>query len=774
MCAGGSQAGLKRNHKRLGSFLHDRKPAVFFSPPHQRAKEELMLRRTLALLALATVWTASHSFSEEAKKPDPPTTEPLKTAPSDGEPKKVKPKLGEKPVEIVEIVVSATKLPTPREATGTSITTISARDLEINQDTHAAEALRMVPGVVINQSGRRGDFTQIRVRGGETDHTAVLWDGFKVNSTGQGRQYAFDALDPVGVQQMEVARGAGSVLHGSDAVTGAVSLITKKGEGKPKLTTSAAGGTFGTDRETLQIEGSHNWLAYNVSASRINRRGAEVRNSEFTALNWAARLDFELHKDHALKLLLRQAEIEKGFYTSNPSGYGTKIEDADPNDDLRKVDFLAGLEYVGRPVPIWETILRPGFFETETTSITKLPNPDSLLSFQLDPFGFSGPYQNQPSRSWTRDQRVSIEWRNNVTAFENKHIKDIVTLGYYAEKESFSERFAGKEVSFPPPFFSPVINFNRRTNYFDSHNQAYFVQNRLELFKRAFLTAGWRREDHGLFGKQDIFRGEGSILIPESNTRLFGSAGTSFRAPSFSELFGRFGGNPALLPEKNMAFDVGIEQHFWKRRIMLSATYFDNQFTNLIINTFNPAKQEFTFDNLGRATSHGWEFQARFKPVKQLTLEGTATSMRAIDEVIFRRLARRPEHTFTGRLTAHPLVDLVKDEWDGLDLSLEYLSVSNRRDIAPLAPVRQIAAFDFTTAFGGPTAIVGNARIGVLKHKVKGYQRFDLAVSYRFWQDRLRAFVRAENFTNKQYEDVATFPGDGANFLGGLEFSWGF
>lgn len=695
---------------------------------------------------------------EEAKQPADPKSDPPKTAPVVENPKKVKPKPDDKTVETVEVVVSATKLPTPRAETGTSITAIHARDLEISQDIHAAEVLRMVPGVVINQSGKRGDLAEIRVRGGETDHTVMLWDGFKANTSGRGRGYNFDALDPVGIQQMEVARGAGSVLHGSDAVTGAVSLLTRKGVGKPKLTTSVAGGTFGTDRETLQIEGSHNWMSYNVSASRQHRAGAEVRNSGFTALNWAARLDFQLHKDHALKLFLRQSDLDKGHYENSPSGYGTKIENADPNDDIRNKDFLAGLEYVGRPVPIWETILRPGFFENEHTSISKLPNLDSFLSFRLDPFGFSGPYQNLPKRSWARDQRLSIEWRNNVTVFENENIKDTFTLGYYAEKESYHERFSGLETSFPPPFFAPVATYNRRTDYYENSNQAYFAQNRLELYKRAFLTAGWRREDHGIFGNHDIFRGEGSILIPESDTRLFGSAGTSFRAPSFYELFGRFGGNPALLPEKNMAFDVGLEQHFWKRRIMVSATYFDNQFTNLI----NSLPPRYTFQNVGRATTYGWEFQARIKPIKQVTLEGTATTLRALDEVVLRRLGRRPEHTFTARLTAQPLMDLVKDEWDGLDFSLEYFSVSNRRDVAPLVPVSQLGAFDYTNAFGS------------LKSKVKGYHRFDAAVSYRFWHDRLRAFVRAENFTNEQYEDVATFPGDGANFLGGLEFSWRF
>jgi len=673
-----------------------------------------------------------------------------------------------------EIVVSANKLPTPREQTGASINAVTAKQIEVNQDVHTAEILRMVPGVAVNQSGRRGDFAQLRIRGGETDHALVMWDGFRVNTTGRIRQFNFNALDPVGVDQLEIARGAGSTIHGSDAVTGSVDLRTKKGAGKTKVTASAAGGTHGTDRETLQIEGGVDFFSYNVAGSRQHRGGGETVNSGFTMLNYAARFDFQPHENHAIKLTVRQNEIDKGFYESNPSGYGTAIEQADPDDDLRDMSFLAGLEYTGRIFPIWETILRGGYFEAENTSISKGYNPESFLSARLDPFGFNGPYNRLPGRSFIRDQRLSFEWRNNVTVFENEHIRDIVTAGFYAEKESFEDRFSGLETEFPPPFFIPSQVYRRLTSHVEGENQSYFAQNRLELYDRAFLTAGWRREENERFGTHDTFRGDGSILIPESDTRLFGSAGTSFRAPAFGELFGRFGGNPSLKPETNFAWDAGIEQHFLKRKITVGATYFNNDFSNLIVNTFNPLTFEFSFDNLGKANTHGFEFFARFKPVKQLTLEGNATTMRSRDGIIFRRLGRRPEHTFTARLTAQPLVDLVPDAWDGLDFSLEYFAVSNQRDVGPLVPVNQLQAFDFVNAFGGPSVNIGGQSISMLKYKRKGYHKFDAAVSYRFWHDRLRAFARFENFTDERYEDIATFPGDGFNVLAGLEFSWRF
>lgn len=659
-----------------------------------------------------------------------------------------------------EIVVSAAKLPTPRERTGVSVTRISQKDLELSQENNVGESLRMVPGATINQSGRTGDFTQLRIRGGETDHALVMWDGFKVNSSGLVRQYNFNSLDPIGADRLEIARGPGSMLNGSDAVTGSVNVLSKKGEGKPHLTASAAGGTFGTDREIVAIEGSVDFLSYNVAASHQHRSGAEVKNSGFTTDNEAARFDFLAAKDHVVRLFVRRAAIEKGWYESTASGYGTAIDPADPNDDIDSTNELIGLEYAGRPVPIWETILRPGYFQSRVVSISKAFNPDSPMNAALDPFGFSGPANKQPNRSDTLDTRRSMEWRNNITAYEDKHFKDTITAGYYAEKETFRNTETGFTVNFPPPFFIPQIDFRKDRDRFSSVNQAAFIQNRLEIYDRVFLTAGGRREDNENFGVNYTAHGDGSILIPESGTRLFGSAGTAFRAPAFSELFGPFGGNPQLLPERNFGWDAGIEQHFLKRRITIGATYFSNNFTNLIVNKFNTVTGVFSFENLDTATTRGWELFARFEPVKQVTLEGTATLLKAKDGETGKRLLRRPGETYTARVVAHPLVDLVPKDYQGLDISFEFLSVSNRRDVGSLVPASQLAPFDFDSAF---------AHV-----KATGYQRFDLAVSYRFWKDRLRAFGRFSNFTNAKYEDVATFPADGASFLGGLEFSWRF
>ncbi|MCK6471993.1 MAG: TonB-dependent receptor [Planctomycetes bacterium] len=618
-----------------------------------------------------------------------------------------------------EVVVTAARMPTAREETGVSIDVITGNDVETNQDHLASETLRMVPGLVVNQAGRKGAFTSLITRGGESDQTLILFDGWKVNR--QGGFFSWESLDPIALDRIEVARGPSSSLYGTDAVTGTVNVITAAGEGRPSLTASGAGGTYGTDRETLNTQGQEKKFRWNVSAARLHQQEANINNSELETFNGAARFDYEFNAQHEAKLILRGADMKKGFYESNASGYGDLVELPDPNDTISNQDWLAGFEYRGRPVPIWETVVRLGHYGTDFRSTSILPNVDSTV---IAP-PFNG---NFPGRTFAQERRDTFEWQNHVTAFENDDIRDIVTAGAYVESEHFNQD--------DTKFFNNVR--------FHHVNYAGFLQNRLELFDRAFLTCGVRREENEEFGSFTTARGDASILIPESDTRIYGSAGTGFRSPGFQELFAPFFGNPDLQPEENFAYDVGIEQHFWDRRIRLNATWFNNDFESLIGFDFVTS----TLNNIGTANTRGFEFQAHIRPIKQVTIEGTATLMSTRNDN-GTRLLRRPPRTYTGRLVVHPLVDLVPQRYDGLDISLEFLHVGTRSDL-------------------GPTADNSFATV-----RADGYTRGDIAVSYRFLE-HFRAFVRIENFTDEKYEEVKTFSANGSNTLGGLEFNWRF
>jgi len=620
---------------------------------------------------------------------------------------------------VPEIVVTASRLPTPAEKTGTTVSTVRAEIINVTQQNSASELLQYVPGVTIARTGTEGSQTSLFVRGGNSNHTEILFDGWKVNR--QGGAFDFAGLDPLAVDRIEIARGPASTIFGSDAMTGAVNLVTAKGAGRPTLTTSAAGGTCGTDRETLSLSGREKQFSYNIATSRLGQHDGRYDNSDLDTYNYAARLDFDFNKDHSLKLVARGMDLSKGWYENTATGYGPGAEPQDPNDSIHSRDWLAGLEYQGQIVPIWQTTLRLGHYGIDLGYDSKTPNPPSPW--------MSAPFNTAiPGTTDSQERRYTLDWQNNILAYEATHVRNTVTLGFCAEHEGFDQQDTIYAANFDVS----------HTNY------AGYFQNRLELYDRLYLTGGVRQEHNAEFGSFTTARGDLAILIPESNTRLHGSVGNAFRAPSFYELYAAGMGNANLKPEQNLAWDAGVEQHFWKGRIGLGATYFENSFDKLI--SFDFAASH--FENIATASSRGVEAFFTVKPVKEVELQSAATFLHTEDDA-GRQLLRRPPQTYTGRLILRPLMRLVPEKHAGLEIAFSAIRVSDRMDI-------------------GPTAANSYARV-----TNPAYTRLDLAVSYRFLE-HFRTFVRIDNVANEQYEAAKTFPAPTAQWLGGMEFSWKF
>lgn len=614
------------------------------------------------------------------------------------------------PVTVTDtIVTTPTRTPVPIKATGINVTVIDGEEnSKVHQNVELGESLRQTPGVTVSKSGHNGDFTTMFTRGGNSNQTLFLYDGFKVNR--QGGNFNLGPVDPVTLSRIEVVRGPSSSLYGTDAVTGTVNIITAKGEGCPDLTVSAAGGTYGTDRETTSLSGSEGKFSYNVSSARHHRTEAEYNNSELTLYNFAGRFDYQINDCSSLKAVIRGLDERKGFYENSASGYGPIVDVVDPNDKILEHDLLAGVEYKQKVLPIWEFTLRGGTYKIENHVLSFAPNPDTNFG------GFPQP----TGSTYAKERRPQFSWQNDITAYEDEcgNLKDLVTVGVDYELDIFDQTDS---------IFGTNVKKKRG-------NWSVYAQNRVELFERAFFTTGIRREQNQQFGEFLTARGDGSILFPEIDGRLHGSVGDAFRAPSFFEFYSAFG-NPNLKPEKNVAYDVGWEQRFWCDRIKLDATWFHNQFTDLI--NFNA---NFKFENIRRATTRGLEFSAEISPIKMLTFRGTSTLLHTRDDME-QHLQRRPGSTYTAQAIAHPLC--------GLDLSVDLIHEGPRTDLGPLP--------------GNDFSRVSNP----------SFTRVDVAASYRFlchW----RMFGRVENVLDEHYQEVKTFPSPGSNVLAGVEFNWKF
>ena len=171
------------------------------------------------------------------------------------------------------VVVSATRIATPADQVASSVTLITAADLQSHQWRTAADALAQAPGLNITQTGGPGGLTSVFIRGANSNHTKVIIDGIEVNDPSQGGAFEFGQMVTSDLQSVEVLRGPQSGLYGADALGGVITMTTKTGEGPTRLTGASEAGAFATFNQTAGLAGASGALHYAVTLAH-HRTGA--------------------------------------------------------------------------------------------------------------------------------------------------------------------------------------------------------------------------------------------------------------------------------------------------------------------------------------------------------------------------------------------------------------------------------------------------------------------------------------------------------------------
>ncbi|MGH9668748.1 MAG: TonB-dependent receptor plug domain-containing protein, partial [Terriglobales bacterium] len=175
------------------------------------------------------------------------------------------------------VVVTAVGTPLPAAETGSAVAQLDGAQLETMQPYAAADALRFLPGAVVNTAGRRGGLASLFVRGGESRYNKVLVDGVPINEPGGIFDFGVASLDQV--DRLEFVRGAESTLYGSDAMTSVVELASAAGRTRtPELRFGADGGNFSTANGYASLAGARGRFDYNLFASQFWTQGQGVND----------------------------------------------------------------------------------------------------------------------------------------------------------------------------------------------------------------------------------------------------------------------------------------------------------------------------------------------------------------------------------------------------------------------------------------------------------------------------------------------------------------
>ena len=519
-------------------------------------------------------------------------------------------------VELKPVVVTATRAAVPSALVPAATTVLRGADLEAHGVRTVAQALQLVPGVHIVETGSFGGQTSLFMRGGENDYVKVLVDGVPVNQPGGGLNLAYLTTD--NVDRIEVVRGPASVLYGSDAVTGIIQIFTKAGTGRTLLGGDMQGGTYGSDNFGVDLEGGTPAAGYAVRASRFASDGLYPVNNEYRNSVISGRLRVRPDERTEASLSYRYGDVLYHFPTN---GQG---QPADSNQRTAERGPLASLS------------LRHAIGAIELTTQATWRETRQVLNDEPDSPGEDGTF-------WSNDyvRRAGagflLTWRRSGEGGRSTALS--AGVDYEDERQSGRSEFSASFGTFPDS-----IDVQRWT-------AGYYAQAVLDAAPLA-ITAGARLDDNSQFDTHGTYR-VGIVLHPRGETRLRGSLGTGFKEPTFFENFARgfVTGNPNLKPERSTSWEAGIDRSLAAGRWTLAATYFDQRFRDLI--DFNGS----TYLNVPGATSRGIELDVNgpVTPAFAVTLRYTflhtnvtAGGADSSGDALFvpgKPLLRRPAHS---------------------------------------------------------------------------------------------------------------------------------
>ncbi len=594
--------------------------------------------------------------------------------------------------ELPDLVVTPTGQAVPAMRLGHSISTITAAQIEANGWRTLPEALRMVPGLHLNQSGAPGSTVGIVIRGSRSSQVLVLVDGVRLNDpSGPTREADIAAIDLANVERIEIMRGPQSGLYGSDAIAGVIHIITKRpAKGftssvfaeAGSYSTFRVGGILHTGSEKTTAAASVSYLKSDGFSSANTRFPGNEEDDGVESLNIAASIGHQvsdaLHIDGRVQVLDAETEYDNG------GGPG-----ADALGNVAQTEqVLVGLRAMtGAADAAWRQTLALNY----STFDREFDDAWGGISYKGD--------------------TIETDWRHDIRLGRGH----ILTTGVNYREENAKS------------------GGDRRVS---ADNVAVYLQDSASC--AAFdAVAGLRYDQHESFGGELTWRLAPSYRIEKTGTRIKGSLGTGFKAPSLYQLYApdsAWGpvGNAGLDPETSLGLDAGIEQALFSKTLVLGLTYFASRVEDQIDFAVG-------YQNTSRVDNEGVEIFAAWTPVDAFSLMVAYTRTAAEDKDTGVQLIRIPKDR--ASLTA---------------------SADLGRRLHFSGTVLYTGAFD-DRYFDSTMFIPVDAR-------VSSSVVVNLAASFAL-SERIRLYGRIDNLFDEAYEEVYGYGTAGVSGYGGVKIN---
>lgn len=455
------------------------------------------------------------------------------------------------------------------------------------------ELLGRQPGISAYSSGGAGQPSGIFIRGASTAQTLILIDGLRFGSATAGGA-ALDHLSLDQIERIEIVRGPASALYGSDALGGVVQIFTRKAHGS-QFDAYAGAGRYGAESYSLGGSGE-------FGALRASLRASYDKTDGFSAISDAGKQPYNFDPDR------------DGYRRSSLGGaLGWKIADGHQLDltaqyNRGRSHYDAQDFMTGAPFDAYAEVESSAFGVTLRDRILSHWDSTLRLGSTLDDNRDFAPWN--PRGASFRTRQNQIDWQNDVRSEFGAWLLGVSSVRQSALSEGSFDR-------------------SRTINGFYAGWRAEFGAHHVQV--------NVRRDDNSQFGARSTGTlAWGWLLTPD--WRLRAAWGTSFRAPSFNDLYYPGYGNSDLAPEKGRNAEVALS---WETRgSRASATVYRNRVSNLI-NSVCDTNWVCAAENVARAELDGLTLTGATE-WQGLSFEASADWLRARDPDSDKQLARRP------------------------------------------------------------------------------------------------------------------------------------
>jgi vitamin B12 transporter len=502
--------------------------------------------------------------------------------------------------ELGDIIISGGNSPIKAAELATSNSVITSEDIKKQGDVTIQSLLRQIPGVAVNSAG--SSFTEVRIRGGEANHTLVLIDG--VPATGGDGNYIFSGLSATEVERIEILRGPQTIFFGPSASSGVINIITKSPD-------KNGGVFFGSAGSISSVGVSQNVklgrLSSNVTAVKEEYKGYDqsYNNGDKDGFN---RETFQIKTkavtDSGIEMTLKLRDALEKYDTDDLNSSPTSHLDyvVDTNDEGKRDEVQTSLD--------------------------------------LQKISGSGKTKHSFLVAHTKYSNSL----NGIKSADND--QELIKYHFQQSLEEKSLRNTAKSVSIVLDHHSDQNQMNKAQK---RRGNALAFEYRQKFQNDSALQLGSRIENGNRFKTALTWKVGYVLPLATNSTSLLFDAGTAVVNPTYGEIFGSawVNGNPNLKPEKNVSVSVGLKQDFTNQNNYIKAVVFRDKLTSEI--SYDSAFPSNVYNEVGNSKRKGLELDMQFQPFTQTIISGNYSYLIAKnpDGTVE---ARRPKHSFNSQI----------------------------------------------------------------------------------------------------------------------------